>query len=226
MYMEDSMMNVDDVARLLTRMASADGVVSQNERKILKEFAGRFGLDQNYLYRLAHAQTNDVHIPDVETINPSEYKGRMFEEFVVSLCSDHSIFRLLSWRSDKIVGNTYAAENLMPDLLLRHKLENGNVEYYIECKYRSQWGEGVDLSNCYDRYHREAKKSRKELFIALGIGGTPSDPDEFLLIPDRMVRHDKIIDSTCFVKCHCDKTADAFHAYIQHYFDKRVFKTT
>ena len=108
----------------------------------------------------------------------------------------------------------------MPDLLIRHRLEAGEVEYFIECKYRSKWDNGINLSDCYNRYHFAAKDAGKELFVALGVGGSPADPEEFLIIPDRMVKLDKVLDPTRFAKCHCDKTAEAFHAYIQHYFNK------
>lgn len=140
-------------------------------------------------------------------------------------CSDKSRFKLLAWRGDKISGSTFAADTLLPDLHVRHRLDKKDVEYLVECKYRSSWGEdGIDLSSQYMRYHFAAKDSGKELFIALGVGGSPSDPEEFLLIPGRMVKLDKKIDRERFIKCACPKTPDGFHDYINHYFNKRVFK--
>ena len=216
---------ITEAARWLVRMAAADGVISANERKLIKEFADTYGIENvGKLIRTAYATTNDVEIPEVCEITPSEYKGRAFEDFVVSLCSNRTIFKLQNWRSDKKVGNTYAAENLNPDLFLRHHLESGVVEYLVECKYRSKWGEGIDLSKCYSRYRKIAEEEGKELFVALGVGGNPSDPDEFFLIPDRMVKQNMVFDPERFKKCRCGKTAEAFHAYIQHYFNKRVFK--
>ena len=97
------------MARWMALMASTDGVVSSSERKVLKDFAKAYGLDSNKLYRMAFAFANDVDYPEVEEVSISEIKGRRFEQFVVSLCSDKTRFKLLAWRSDKIVGNTYAA---------------------------------------------------------------------------------------------------------------------
>ncbi|MDE6199412.1 MAG: hypothetical protein K2G06_06175 [Muribaculaceae bacterium] len=174
---------------------------------------------------MAFAIANNIDVPEVKFVSRTEMVGRMFEDFVVSLCSDKSRFRLLAWRGDKTNGDVYALENLLPDLHIRHRLDNRDVEYYVECKYRSSWGDGgIDLSNQYVRYHNAAKDRKIELFIALGVGGTPSNPDEFFLVPGRMVKLDKTIDRERFFKCLCSKDPDGFHAYINHYFNRRVFK--
>lgn len=158
-------------------------------------------------------------------INQNELKGKRFEEFVVSLLEDKSRFKLLAWRSDKISGNIYAAENLHPDLLIEHTINNRKVEYFIECKYRSSWGDGtIDLSAQFVRYYKHAKEANKELFIALGVGGTPSSPDKLLIIPARMIGYSKCIEQHLFKPCYCDSTPEAFHQYITNYFNKRVFK--
>lgn len=211
-------------ARWLAKVAASDGVITPSERKVLSEFAKAYGLDPAKVIRFAYGLSNDFK-QEVEVADPNEIKGRQFEQFVVLLCSDNSRFKLLAWRGDKISGSTYAAETLLPDLHLRHRLDAAEVEYLIECKYRSYWGEdGIDLSSQYVRYHNAAKDRSMELFIALGVGGTPSNPDELFLIPGRMVKLDKKIDRARFIKCLCPKTSDGFHNYINHYFNKRVFK--
>lgn len=225
---QEQTIHLKEAARWLARMAAQDGVVSPNERKLLKEFAETYGLDTNYLYRLAHANANDVEEPEVEMLNRSEHRGRQFEEFVVSLCSDRKRFTLLAWRGDKIAGDTYALENLMPDLHLRHRLDNEHeVEYHIECKYRSELVDGVlDLTSQLGRYQRmTSSKEKTELFLAIGIGGTPTKPERFYLIPSRMVKRDHVIKIENFSKCLCPQDQDGFHNYITHFFHKRVFKT-
>lgn len=220
--------SLKEAAKWLTRMAARDGVVSPNERKLLKEFALTYGLDINYLYRLAHANAHDVAEPEVEILNRSEHRGRQFEDFVVSLCSDKKRFKLLEWRGDKIAGDTYALENLMPDLHLRHRLDDEHeVEYHIECKYRSELADGaLDLSSQLGRYRRlTSSKEKSELFLAVGIGGTPTKPEQFYLIPSRMVKRDHVIKIENFGKCLCPQDQDGFHIYIAHFFHKRVFKT-
>lgn len=205
-------------------MAATDGVVTPSGRKLLKDFADRYGMRDKTLYRMAHAIANEVEVPEVEFLDHSHHKGKLFEDFVVSLCSDKSRFDLLAWRSDKICGQTYALENLLPDLHLRHRLKEREVEYLIECKYRSTWeDDGIGLTSQFVRYRKAARDRGMELFIALGIGGSPSNPDELLIIPGRMVGRDNKIDRFHFIKCLCPKTPDGFHEYIRHYFSKRVF---
>lgn len=217
--------NVFEAARWLATMASADGVISASERKLLKEFAEANGLDSGKLIRMSYALAGKVDVPEVEQVDQAKLKGRKFEEFVVSLCSDKSRFNLLAWRGDKIVGHTYALENLLPDLHIRHKLKNAVVEYFVECKYRSSWGEeGIDLSDQFVRYRKAAKDRGLELFIALGVGGSPSNPDEFFIVPGRMMKFDKKIDRARFIRCLCPKDTDSFHNYIGQYYSKRVFK--
>lgn len=104
-------------------------------------------------------------------------------------------------------------------------MKKKEVEYLIECKYRSSWSEnGVDLSSQIKRYKDAAKEKNVELFIAIGIGGSPSDPEELFIVPGRMIKKDNIIDKFRYVKCRCEMTPEGFHKYINHYFDKRVFK--
>lgn len=208
----------------MARLADTDGVITPTERKVLSDFANTFNLDAGKIIRMAYGFANGVDIPEVDLVDRNEMKGRLFEQFVVSLLGSNC--RLLAWRSDKIVGNTYAAENLYPDLQIQHKLDETQVEYFVECKYRSTWGEdGIDLSEQFNRYHFHAKDRGVELFIALGVGGTPSDPDELFIIPGRMVKLDKKIDRARFIKCLCGKSTEAYHKYIAHYYQKRIFRT-
>ena len=214
-----------DVARWIATMAAADGVVSPNERKIIREFADTYNFNASAIYRMAYAIANNIEMPEVQFVEYAEQKGRLFEEFVVSLCADKSRFQLLAWRGDKISGETYALENLLPDLHLRHKLYNAEVEYLIECKYRSSWGEdGIDLSGQFGRYRFAAKERGTELFIALGIGGTPTNPEEFYIIPGRMIKRDKKIDRERFIKCLCPQDKESFHRYIQNYYHSIAVK--
>lgn len=213
-------------ARWLATMAASDGVVSQSEHKLLKDFAEHFNLEPTSLYRMAHAIANNVDVPEVEYVKPQEMKGRLFENFVVSLCTGKSRFKLLAWRSDKICGDVYAIENLLPDLKVRHQIDAGEVEYFIECKYRSALPNGVlDLSSQLGRYRRmTSAETNSELFLAVGIGGVPHNPDQFYIIPNRMIKRDYIIHINNFKKCLCAKDAEGFHNYINHYFNKRVFR--
>lgn len=66
---DEPTISIREAAKWLARMAAMDGVVSPNERKLLKEFAEKYYLEPKSLYRMAHAATNDVEIPEVELIS-------------------------------------------------------------------------------------------------------------------------------------------------------------
>lgn len=58
-----------DAGRWLARMAAADGVMTANERRVIKEFATEYNLDAAYLLRLAYGKRGAVDIPEVELMN-------------------------------------------------------------------------------------------------------------------------------------------------------------
>ena len=93
--------NISDAAKWLATMASADGVISHSERLLLKEFAETYGIDCGKLIRMAYAMAGNVDLPEVDLIDAATRKGRQFENFVVSLCSDKSRFKVISWRGDE-----------------------------------------------------------------------------------------------------------------------------
>ncbi len=212
----DESIPILEAAKWLARMAAKDGVVSANERKLLKEFAEKYDLDYKYLYRLAHANSTDVEIPEVELISASKWKGRKFEEFIVSLCSDKSCFKLLSWRSDKTCGDTYPIDSLMPDLHIRYSSDDMEIEYFIECKFRSKLPDGIlDLSNHIDRYRRMTESNKPHrLILALGIGGTPNNPDSLYIIPDESIPDDGIINIEDCKVFFCNITPESFRTYL------------
>ncbi len=216
---------IREAARWMASMASTDGVITPSERLLLKEFAETYGIKPNSLLRMAHAIANKIDIPEVEFINHNEMKGRMFEEFVVRLTSDTSRFTLLNWSSDKYVDGICSLDTLMPDLYLRHRLDSETVEYYVECKYRFSLPDGVlDINSQLCRYrHMISTDTKKELFIAIGLGGSPSEPELFYMIPSRMIKKNNVIHIDHYTKCICPKNPEGFHDYINHYFFKRVF---
>lgn len=220
--------SIQEAALWLTSMAATDGVLTPSELLLIRRFATTYGLDIKSLYRMAYAIANKIEIPEVVFINQSVMKGRKFEEFVVKLTADKSRHTHLNWSSDKYVDGVYSLDTLMPDLLLRHQLDSCMVDYYVECKYRTSLPDGIlDLTSQLGRYRRMASaEKRVELFIAVGIGGTPSAPEQFYVIPSRMINKNYIIHIRNFEKCLCPQTPEGFHQYINHYYNRRVFKNS
>lgn len=214
--------SINEAAKWLAEMAGADGEITPNERKVMKRFADTYGVDFSKLVRMSYAISGNNE-REVQYVNASEMKGRQFEEMVVSLLADRSIYRLLSWRSDKIVDGIYAVENLLPDLEIKQRIGDVEVEYFVECKYRSSWDSfgKADMTKQILRYRNFAKEKGKELLIALGVGGTPDHPEEFYLIPSRRFSRYHDVPKERFKTCNCLPTAEAYYSYICRYFNHR-----
>ena len=60
--------SVEDTIKWITRMAAKDGVISANERRLLREFAEEYEIDVNYLYRLAYAQVDVLDFDNSSTV--------------------------------------------------------------------------------------------------------------------------------------------------------------
>lgn len=80
------------------------------------------------------------------------------------------------------------------------------------------------MSKQFLRYSHVAKDCGKQLFIALGVGGTPAKPEEFYLIPNRMFHSSPDVPKDGFKPYICEATAAAFYKYVCRYFSKRVLK--
>lgn len=213
---------VREAAHWLATMAATKGLISPSERKLLKDFATKFNIEPKSLFRMAYAIANRVDIPEVKFVSQLEIKGRLFEEFVVKLTADKARFTRLNWSSDKYVDGLYSLDTLMPDLHLRHKLDNGEVEYYIECKYRSSLHNGeLDLSSQLWRYLRMINTDKPcKLFIAAGIGGTPSVPEKFYVIPSDIIAKDGIIHIEDVSEYICHPTPEGLHNLINRHFNR------
>ncbi len=96
-----------EAIKWMSWLAASDGAITPNELKVMKLFSEVYGVDLNDLVKSSYEKTQNV-IAEVEYYTENEMKGRKFEDFVVSFLTDKSVFRLISWRSDKIVNGIYA----------------------------------------------------------------------------------------------------------------------
>ena len=120
------------------------------------------------------------------TMNDELLKGREFEDHVLELLgvADNDKLTLKEWRGDKSLPGIYPEGNSNPDMVLEY---NGKP-FAIECKWRSHMPE--DLSKELlpparaTLFVRFAKEHHMPVFILLGIGGLPCDPDELYIMSD------------------------------------------
>ena len=119
------------------------------------------------------------------TMNDELLKGREFEDHVLELLgvADNDKLTLKEWRGDKSLPGIYPEGNSNPDLVL----EYDGQPFSIECKWRSHMPQDIskellppDRVALFERY---ATERRMPVYLLLGIGGLPSDPDLLLLAP-------------------------------------------
>lgn len=127
-------------------------------------------------------------------------EGVEFEAFILGLLqvqrSDDLVLR--EWRSDKSLVGVVPESNHYPDLVFRQHFGEHIADFAIECKWRStfdykgslHWTEKTNLEN----YKRFSVDHHIPVFFALGIGGSPSSPQEVYIIPL------DLIDSTTLTK--------------------------
>lgn len=119
------------------------------------------------------------------TMNDDLLKGREFEDYVLELLgvADNDKLTLKEWRGDKSLPGIYPEGNSNPDLVL----EYDGRPFAIECKWRSHMPKDISKEllpparvALFERY---ATERHMPVYLLLGIGGLPSDPDLLLLAP-------------------------------------------
>lgn len=119
------------------------------------------------------------------TMSDELLKGREFEDYVLEQLNiaNNDRLTLKEWRGDKSLPGIYPEGNSNPDLVL----EYDGRPFAIECKWRSHLPKDIskellppDRVALFESY---AKARRMPVYLLLGIGGLPNDPDLLLLAP-------------------------------------------
>jgi hypothetical protein len=136
----------------------------------------------------SHRNSDDTLSKVVRKENAEE-KGYSFEKYIVSKFNS-SFFKLLEWQGDKFHNGVYAESIQNPDMVFATK--GAEKKFAIECKWRSGFINGkVEWANDQqlERYNRYLSENNLPVFIELGIGGEPSQPDEVYAIPLRKMKY-------------------------------------
>jgi hypothetical protein len=148
--------------------------------KIVKE------IETKYIAKEIELNTN---IPDEQNNKKlsTKDKGRIFEEYVVSLIDFDNDFTFKEWRGDKYINGKYPNSNTYPDLQISYDNMKDKIPFVLslECKYRSGFYE--DHLNIgakqLENYRKFAMQEKQKVSVILGVGGPPSNPDKIYLVP-------------------------------------------
>lgn len=153
-------------------------------------------------------------------------KGNQFEDFVVNLLADWRL-KLLDRTQDAVSSAGVVAESCKnPDLHVQQKRGESKIDYYLECKYRSDWDNGAVKFEGWqlDRYRQFQRDNRRKVIIALGVGGTPSSPETFMLVPLDSISNRYNDIRKIQTQFAVEPTSSALCEYLNHYFNE-VFNT-
>ncbi len=118
------------------------------------------------------------------TMNDEVLKGREFEDYVVALFDlpNNKSITLKEWRGDKTIPGVYPENNSGPDLVF----EYDGHPFAIECKWRNHLPKDIENeilpSNRRIFFQQYARDRAMPVYLLLGVGGVPSDPDSLYLL--------------------------------------------
>lgn len=124
-------------------------------------------------------------IANDETSRLPWQKHYAFEHFVVRKF-DRLYFELVEWRIEKDTHTTQQNDSAAPGLEYDYVDHQGRIHFALDCKWRDRLdADELPLFNYLrkETYKRLADKIKKPLYVVIGIGGTPSSPQELFVIP-------------------------------------------
>ena len=120
------------------------------------------------------------------TLPEEVLKGREFEDFVLELFDirEDGEFILLEWQGDKKHGDVSPESNRYPDFVFSYLQSHF---FAVECKWRERLKSNIEkdlfATDKLAIYQKFADERKMPVFIVLGIGGIPSQPESLYVIP-------------------------------------------
>ena len=113
--------------------------------------------------------------------------GHQFEQWVIERFLKSADCSLMEWRSDKSIstnGHTYRpSSSSNPDIVFSIQQNRVSFRFAVECKYRTK-ASGVIVKDAnMQRYRNYMTETNQPVFLVLGIGGTPENPDCVYAVP-------------------------------------------
>src|ERR1043166_1588246 len=121
-----------------------------------------------------------THQPHSRVYEPDSFeKGRLFEEYITKLFNERH-FKLKEWRKSERTDSSIPFTHCFPDLELIF-MGAKDHRFAIECKLKKEFKNGKikwAAENKICIYKQFQKEKGMIVFIAIGIGGEPYDPEK------------------------------------------------
>jgi hypothetical protein len=157
-------------------------------------------IDSNVLEKVKLAVLDEIK-GSISEVSPEKKKGDDFENYIVTLFNPKAErFLLKEWRSDKIADNgIYALSSHNPDLEFQYIDGSKSYAFAVECKWRSKFQhKEIDWAKPYQiqNYLSYQEKNKIPVFIAIGVGGKPSQPEQLFVAPlNEICMYPKLFES-------------------------------
>lgn len=180
---------VDEVLAWLERMALADGLLSDDEVDVIRDFADFVGLDARKIIKSMRNHEKQT-VRKVVAVSPNVIKGIEFENHVFDHLKRMSGLNVLSRSADfKLgLGRNMDERSLCPDYCIAQSVGKFKVRYWLECKYRSSFETAYLDKEQIDRFSDVETAEGYPVFVIIGVSGMPDNPEEiYLLAIDEIV---------------------------------------
>ena len=120
------------------------------------------------------------------TLPEDVLKGREFEDYVLGLFDvrEGGDFTLKEWQGDKTLGDVCPESNRYPDFVLSYQQSHC---FAVECKWRERLTANIEndlfSTDKLAIYQQFANERQIPVFIVLGVGGEPCQPELLYIIP-------------------------------------------
>jgi hypothetical protein len=108
-----------------------------------------------------------------------------FEKFIINKFHK-DCFRLMQWINDKSGKDNYHLSGSSPDMIYEYRNKLNTVGFAVKCIWRGcyvngsiEWAKDRQIKGYYDYQFREGI----DVFVMIGIGNIPSEPDELYIVP-------------------------------------------
>jgi hypothetical protein len=181
---------IDELKNLI-EVAAVNGLISYERFLSLRAFCEDHYITKrqfiNAIQQVAHKIGTHFHVQTMpQDLSPKE-RGDKFEAFVTTLFKK-KYFRLLEWRGDKRSPHGQLPESSMhPDLEYAFKLGQREARFAVECKWRERFSADDTIQWSYPeqvaRYRAFSVEKQVPVFVVLGVGGMPQDPQRLYVVP-------------------------------------------
>lgn len=163
--------------------------------------------------------------PNTSMKDDAKEKGNQFENYVANLFKNRKLFQVLEWNQGQTSSEgVYAENDKNPDFKIKQDFRKSGLIYWVECKFRSKTDKGNFTIADYQlkRYRKIQSESHLKVFVAIGLGGSPANPEKFYLVPLDSLKS-SVINVNQINQFKISHSGQVFFDCVQDYFMNKVF---